>query len=180
MYILQKRNSKTFSKNFALKHCDHSFQFFHSSQRFALFPLPNINLPSISSLVKSTFQNTTTSHDKKRYNKTRQKPKYEGWTKQPNKRKSFNNRQKSQKFICSLYQKFLKTTKLTAIPHVKRIWCTPMQAQCLLVLFLWVYMRLLSWFSGQCSPGFLHPLWLLLSFFAVFLGIFWALRWENQ
>lgn len=66
MYILQKRNSKTFSKNFALKHCDHSFQFFLSSQLFALFPLPNINLPSISSLVKSTFQNTTTSHDKKK------------------------------------------------------------------------------------------------------------------
>lgn len=64
--------------------------------------------------------------------------------------------QKSQRHTWSHCKNPTKTIKLTTITRMQRTWSRPMLAGCLLLQCLCAYVRLLSWFTGSCSPGVLH------------------------
>lgn len=63
---------------------------------------------------------------------------------------SSKSRQKSEMHMFPLLESH-KHTKLTALTYAQRTLWRPMNS-------LWA---LLSWFIGPCSPGILHPLWIL-------------------
>jgi hypothetical protein len=63
-----------------------------------------------------------------------------------------------------------QNTKQTAIMYTQRSWCRAMQAHAFLFILCEPMWALLSWFGGPCSPGILHPLWLIQSFLSSFTG----------
>lgn len=79
--------------------------------------------------------------------------------------------QKSQRHTCSHCKNPTKTIKLTTITRMQRTWSRPMLAGCLLLQCLCAYVRLLSWFTGSCSPGVLHNSWLLQSFLSFLIRV---------
>lgn len=68
-------------------HPNHIFPLLLSSQ-FLPTPLSKIHSVSLSSVLKTGFQEATVSQDRGRYNKTSQKYSHRDLTRQPNRRKS--------------------------------------------------------------------------------------------
>lgn len=104
-------------------------------------------------------------------NKIKQKLTHQTWTKQRNKRKRAQTRQKKQRPICSHNQKVHKNTKVKAILYTKRTQYEPVQALCMLPQSLRVHIysehvhkkALFSW----CPPSLLLHSFQLLTFFLI-------------
>jgi hypothetical protein len=88
-------------------------------------PAPPLLYKSSTSLPPHIFlregQETTTEHDKIRSNKTRLKPSYPGWIKQPNREKKVPRAGKSQRHTShKLTSSQLTNSKLTATVHMQK------------------------------------------------------------
>lgn len=114
-------------------------------------------------------------YNKIKYNVIKQTLSHWSWTEQTNRKKRvWEKAQVRDPLILTLRNPL--NTKLEALIYKQRT-CGDPCMPCACRLNLWeLIWALLSWFTGPCSPGVLHPFWLSHSSCLLFCGIPWALR----
>lgn len=118
-------------------------------------PLSQIHCSFISLQIRTSLPMISTKHSIKRCSETKYKPSYQGWTRQPSRKKRvLRPGQKSQRHpplpLLGLAQK----PKAVQSQHACRGPSTSMHDPRLLLQSLWA---LIPWFCGPCSPGIPNP-----------------------
>lgn len=149
----------------------------HSSLICPTSPLSQIKSLSISSSEKkkTDFQEIS-NRTKKMYSKNSQKPFYWGKTREPNRRKSLESRQKSKRdTFVSIFRRLTKTPRCQPSHRSREPGVELVVTELPFDVFESMQ-GLPCCLSESCSLGLLYPLCLLQYFFTLFLLVPWSLK----